>query len=127
MVLDGEAVSVPAYVEALLGGLDANMRRVLTEAFRYVVPNTKFGPVDHQTKSENFQAYYVTSTTSSTANDEFSVVHGLGRTPYLVVPILPLDVVDAKTVRLQVTRAADATRLYLKSPEADAVVHLLVE
>ena len=126
MVLDGEAVSVPAYVEALLGGLDANMRRVLTEAFRYVVPNTKFGPVDHQTKSENFQAYYVVSTTA-TSTGEFSIVHGLGRTPYLLVPVLPLDQVGAQLVPLQVTRAADGQRVYLKSTSTSAPFTILVE
>ena len=120
-------MAITGYVESLLGGLEGNTKRVLTEAFRYVLPNGKFGPVDHQTKSESFQAYYVNSTTSSTADQEFSVVHGLGRTPYLVVPVLPLDVVGAKTVRLEVSRAADGQRVYFKSPEVSAPISLLVE
>ena len=111
----------------MLGGLDATVKRVLTDVFRQLIPNWRFGPVSHQAKSENFQAYYVTSTTSSTANDEFSIVHGLGRIPYLAVPVLPLDQVGAKTVRLQVARAADAQRVYLKSPESTAVFSLLLE
>lgn len=94
---------------------------------RYLIPNGRFGPISHQTKSENFQAYYVLSTTASTANDEFSVTHGLGRTPYLIVPVLPLDQVGAKTVRLQVSRAADGQRVYLKSPEVSAPIALLIE
>ena len=115
------------YAEALLGGLPADIKRALTELFRYVLPNGRFGPVDHQVKSESFQAYYVNSTTSSTVNDEFTIVHGLGRAPYLLVPVLPLDVVGAKTVRLEVTRAADSQRIYLKSPEASAPISVLVE
>lgn len=120
-------MATPGYAEALLGGLPQDVKRALTELVRYMLPNGRFGPVDHQTKAESFQAYYVNSTTSSTANDEFTVQHGLGRTPYLVVPVLPLDVVGAKTVRLEVSRAADGQRIYLKSPEASAPVSLLVE
>lgn len=115
------------YAISLLGGLDASIKRVFTDIFQQLIPNWRFGPVSHQAKSENFQAYYVTSTTSSTANDEFSVVHGMGRTPYILVPVLPLDQVNAKTVRLQVSKAADNNRVYLKSPEASAVVYFLLE
>lgn len=115
------------FVEALLGGLEANTKRALVEVFRYVLPNQRLGPVEHQKKTESFQGYYLNSTTSSTANDEFSVVHGLGRTPYLAVPVLPLDQVGAKTVRLEVARAADGQRVYLKSPEASAPISLFVE
>ena len=120
-------MAVTGYVRSLLGGMDADLKRVLTQAFDYVIPNAKFGPISHQAKSESFQAYYINSTTNSTANDEFSIVHGLGRTPYVIVPVLPLDVVGAKTVRLQVSRVADGQRIYLKSPEASAPISLLVE
>lgn len=120
-------MATEGYVLSLLGGLEDKTKRALTEVFRYVLPNTKFGPVSHQEKSESFQSYYLVSTTASTANDEFSIVHGMGRTPYLAVPVLPMDVVGAKTVRLEVSRAADAQRIYLKSPETSAPIVLLVE
>jgi hypothetical protein len=99
----------------------------MNEVLTALVPNLRFGPVTHQRKSENFLSYYVSSTTSSTANDEFSIQHGLGRTPYLAVPVLPLDSSNAKTVRLEVTRPADAYRVYLRSPETSAKVTLLIE
>ena len=107
-------MAIPGFVDALLGGLDANTKRALQEVFRYVLPNGRFGPVEHQGKTENFQGYYLSSTTSDSTS-EFSVVHGLGRSPYLVMPVLPLDVIGARTVPLTVTRAADANRVYLKT------------
>lgn len=120
-------MSVTGYVESLFGGLPADLKKVLTETFRYVLPNGRFGPMSHQAKAENFNAVYVSSTTSSTANTEFSIVHGLGRAPYLVVPVLPLDAVGGAVVRLQVTRAADAVRVYLRSPDTSAVIALYLE
>lgn len=101
-------------VIAELGSLDADVKKVMTNVFTYLVPNLRFGPVAHQTKAENFQAYYVNSTTAASTG-EFSVLHGLGRTPYLVQPVLALDQVGARTVPLTVTRAADSQRVYLKT------------
>lgn len=115
------------YITTLLGGLTADSRRVLTRVFEYFVENNELGPIEHQTKLTNFKGYYVQSTTSSTADDEFSVQHGIGRTPYLLVPVLPLDDTTAKIVRLQVSRPADAQRVYLRSPEVSAPISLWIE
>ena len=120
-------MAVPGFVEALLGGVDTNLKRVLTEAFRYALPNGRFGPVEHQTKSESFQSYYVLSTTASTANDEFSVLHGMGRIPYAALGFLDLGSSGSKTVRLEVSRPADGQRVYLRSPEVSAPIVLLLE
>ena len=107
-------MALSAYVESLLGGLPSDLKRVLTEAFRYVVPNTRFGQVDHQLKSESFNAFYVVSTTA-TSTGEFSIVHGLGRAPYLALPLLRLDSSGGRIVPLTVTRVADRSRVYLKT------------
>lgn len=117
----------PSYVDSLLGGLAADMRVAFKNVFTYVLGNLRFGPVAHQTRCENFQSYYLTSTTPGTANQEFSIAHGLGRIPYLVLPVLPLDQVNAQTVNLSVSRAADSNRVYLKSPSTGAVVYVMVE
>ena len=101
-------------VLADLGGLPADVKKAFTNLLTYLVPNQRFGPIAHQTKSENFQAYFVNSTTDSSTG-EFSILHGMGRTPYLAVPFLPLDNVGARTVPLTVTRLADAQRVYLKT------------
>lgn len=119
-------MAVTGYAESLLFGLPADIRRILTEVLRYVVPNTKFGPVAHQSKSESFQAYYLSSTTGSSTG-EFSIAHGLSRTPYLIVPVLPANTVGARLVDLEVTRAADAQRIYLKSSSTSAPFFVMVE
>lgn len=107
-------MSSPGYVESLIGGLEATTKRALVEAFRYILPNSRYGPVEHQTKAENFQGYYAVST-SGTSTGEFSFTHGLGRVPYLALPVLPLDLVGARLIPLTVTRAADGQRVYLKT------------
>lgn len=107
-------MAVPGYVEALLGGIEKDTKRALTEIFRYVLPNGRWGPVDHQAKTENFQGYYVESTSASSTG-EFSIVHGMGRTPYLAIPVLALDTVNARTIPLTITRAADGQRVYVKT------------
>lgn len=121
-------MAVPGFVEALLGGLTADVKRALVEVFRYVLPNGRFGPISHQTKSESFQAYYVNSTTDSSTG-EFSIVHGMGRTPYLGVMVVDLGAVGARTPILTVSRLADAQRVYLKADagSTNAPFSLLLE
>lgn len=100
-------------LEALVGGLDANTKKSLVEVLRALVPNLRIGPLD-TAKAENFLAYKVTSTTASSTG-EFSVEHGMGRTPYLAIPVM--DVGSSRTcfVPLEVTRPADARRIYVKT------------
>lgn len=113
-------------IEAELGGLPTDLKKALSAVFRYLVPNLRHGPVGHQDKSENFQAYYLTSTTAGSTG-EFSIAHGLGRTPYLAIPVLALDSVGAEIVPLEVSRAADNQRVYLKSSNTNRVFTILVE
>lgn len=120
-------MATASYVESLVGPLPPEQRQVFKRVFDYVLNNLRLGPVEHQVRAENLQAYYLTSTTSTTANTEFSIAHGLGRTPYVAVPVLPLDAVGAQIVPLVVTRAADTQRLYLRSSSTNAVITLLVE
>jgi hypothetical protein len=117
----------PSYVESLFGPLPADQRSVWKRVWDYVLNGLQFGPVSHQSRATNFQAYWLTGTTHETANMEFSIEHGLGRTPYLAIPVLPLDSVGAQAVGLVVTRSADAYRVYLRSASTSAAVALLVE
>ena len=117
----------PAYVESLLGGLPATEKVALKRIFDYVLRNLRFGPVVTQTRAENFQAYYLTATTPSTANAAFSVAHGLGRAPYLLVPVLNVGSANSQLVPLMVTQAADAQRIYLSSPSTSAAFAMMVE
>ena len=117
----------PAYIEALTGGLPPEHKLAWKRCMDYVLRNLRFGPVVHQDRTENHQAYYLCSTTPATANQEFSIAHGLARTPYVLLPVLGLDVVNSQIVPLQVSRAADEYRVYLKSSSTSAVIAVMVE
>lgn len=112
-------------VEAEFGGTEPRLKQSLVSAFRYVLGNLSFGAVEHQTRAKNFQAYWLTGTTSSNANEEFSIVHGLSRAPSFVFPALPLDQIGSQMVPLTVSRAADTQRVYLKSSSTSAVIAVL--
>ena len=114
-----------SYVESFFGGLDAPIRRALKQTFDYVLKDIRLGRA--QGAAQNFPGVFITGTTDAVANTEFTIAHGLGRTPYLAFPVLALDAIGAGTPRLQVSRAADASRIYLKSPDTAVAVTLYVE
>lgn len=72
------------------------------------------------------QGYRLDATTHATADTEFSIAHGLGQVPTLVIPVLPLDVGN-QLVPLVVTRAPDASRVYLRSSSTGAPISLYLE
>lgn len=115
------------YIEQLLAGLPSDHKRVLKLAFEYVLDNLRHGRPDDGSRAENGQAYFFEGTTPGVANTEFSIAHGLGSAPYLLIPVLPLDVVNARIVPLKVTRAADSERIYLSSSEINAYFRVMVE
>lgn len=120
-------MATPGYIESLVGNLEAPLRAALVRVFDYVLRNLRLGPVANSTRSENLAAYYYTTTTPATANEEFSVAHGLGRVPYVLIPVLSLDSINQAIVPLTVSRAADASRFYLKSSSTSAAIAILVE
>ena len=61
------------YVESELGALPTDQKRSLVSAFRYVLSNLTLGAPEHQKRATNFQLYYLSSTTASDANAEFSI------------------------------------------------------
>jgi hypothetical protein len=120
-------VARSSYIKALLAGLPDDHKRALNGAFEYVLDNFRWGRAEHAERCENGQQYYYEAVTASVANGEFQIIHGLAAPPYLLVPVLPLDVEGAELVPLQVTRPADAERIYLSSPTTDAVIRVMVE
>ena len=120
-------MATPGYVDVLLNSLDAPLKVAFKQVFDYVLRNLRFGPVVHQARTENFQAYYLTGTTPADANQEFSIAHGLGRVPYVLMPVASLDSVGQALVPLTVSRAADANRIYLTSSSTSAAIAVLVE
>lgn len=115
------------YIKALLRRItDANTRIPLEQSFTHTLENLRFGVPDHQTRAENFQLYFLQSTTAASTG-EFTIAHGLNTVPRYAIPLLELDKPGAKLVPLEVTRAADAHRIYLKSTSTSAPITLLVE
>ena len=53
--------------------------------------------------------------------------HGIGIAPKWLVPVLDLTKVNAQLVPLQVSRAPDANRIYLKSTSTSAVFSAFIE
>ena len=118
-----------AYVEREINSLPTELRPALLRIFQTVLKDLRIGhPTgDVPDPTENMGGGFFHATTAATANDEFTVAHGFGRVPYLVIPVLPLDVVNAEIVPLTVTRAADDKRIYLSSSVESAPVSLWVE
>jgi hypothetical protein len=114
-------------VESLVGGLDPDMKRVFVRVFDYVLNNLRIGRPDGGERAENLQAYFIEGTTPAVANTEFSIAHGLGQAPYLLVPVLDLTTVGKQSPRLTVTKAADGVRVYLSSPDTSAPFSAMVE
>lgn len=115
-------------LESLVGSLPTDIKRVMTELLRALVPFLRFGPVEHQQKAENFASYVVVSTTA-TSTGEFTITHGLGRAPYRAMPVLDLNSSGMELIPLRVSRPADASRIYLKTSagSTNAVFALQIE
>lgn len=118
----------PGFLETVLNPLPAAIKGPLVSLVNEGFRQLRFGaPDDSATRCENFGGHLVPFTTSGTANREVAVAHGLGRIPRLAFPVLALDTVNATTLQLAVPRVADATYVYLSSPETGKSGHLYVE
>lgn len=115
------------YVESLLNALSAEIKGPVTQAFRYVLDNLSIGGVDDGKRAANFRWYRFDATTSTVANQEFSVHHGQGQTPVMCWPVAWLDGSGGRIVSLRVTRAADDQRMYFSSPDTNASISILAE
>jgi hypothetical protein len=120
-------MSQKGYVNSLIGNVDERLRPSLKHAFEHVMDNGQIGGIQAGQKAINFRLYRLDATTSTAANVEFSILHGLGIAPFHILPMLPLSSSGGQMVRLKVTRPADAARVYLSSPDTGATISLLVE
>lgn len=115
------------YVETLINALPEGVKNGVTSAFRYVLDNLAIGLPDSGKRATNFRWYRFDAVTSSVANTEFSIHHGQGASPLVCFPVMFLDSSGGQIVRLKVTRAADAQRIYLSSPDTGASLSVLAE
>lgn len=115
-------------VETMLAGLqDANDRRIFKQVFQYLLKDVRLGRAVDGDPSKNFGGGFFTATTPAVANTEFRIAHTFGRPPYLLIPVVPLHVVNATLSRLTVTRAADSAYVYLSSPDTSVAVYVYLE
>lgn len=118
------------FIESALLPLPLELRPPVMAAFREVVKQMRIGPVvDVETarRSTNLGGHLVPFTTSATVNAEVALPHGLGYAPSIAMPVIPVGVANATVPTLVVTRASDATYVYVKSAVAGATGILYVE
>lgn len=118
------------YLEGQLNALPVEQRRVHVQVVR-ALGELRFGAPseeDEPVACENFGAHLVPFTSSSTANNTNAVAHGLGRVPRLFFQVMDPNTVGSRVVGdLEVTRAADATYLYVATATTGAALLLYVE
>lgn len=112
---------------ALNGIQDLTTQRVLKAVFKSILSDIRFGRATVGRAAMNMSGGYFSGTTPAVANQEFAIAHNFGSPPYLLLPVLPLDQVGASMVRLTLSRAADASNVYLKSPETGQTVFFYLE
>jgi hypothetical protein len=117
-------VANKGYISNLLNKLPVDFKSNIVEAFDHTLDTFQLGG---NRKAMNFRWYACTSTTAATADAEFSVEHGLEAAPSKLIPIIDLTQIGSKMPVLTVTRAPDASRVYLSSPSTSVVFNFYVE
>lgn len=116
------------YLESLVNTLPADEKKVLVEFIREAFKTLAFGAPDTTpVAATNFGGNLVPVTTSSVSNQEVAVPHRLDRKPRWLSPALDPNTVNASLPAFTITRAADATHVYLKSATTTATFWLYVE
>ena len=115
-------------VETILSGLTGNQDKYIhQQVWKRVLPDLRFGRATAGTPAKNFGGGYFAATTPAVADTEFVVPHSFGRPPYLLIPVLPLDQLNARIVPLKNTRLPDALNMYLSSSVTSATVFFYLE
>lgn len=114
-------------MRSYLGGLPADQRQVFTSIFEYLLGNLRVGLPENGKRASNLQWYRRDGVTPATANQEFSIQHGLSAAPAVAFPALDLTSSGTQLITLTCARPADASRIYLKSASTSAAFMLFVE
>jgi hypothetical protein len=114
-------------LRSFLGGLPSDVKKAVGDAFTYGFKNIRVGLPGHQKPAENLSWLQLDFVTSTTANQEFSIAHGLASAPRVAFPCLDLTSSGTQMVTLRTTRAADSRRVYLASSSTNASGTLFVE
>lgn len=111
-------------IDLFINALPTEIRYPLQQAFGYVMDNWRLGT---GTRAENAQWYPFSVTTPAVANTEFSILHKIGVAPTWIIPVVDVSAVGSQLVPLQISKAADSQRVYLKSSSTSAVFTVLLE
>ena len=114
-------------IKATVGGLESGVKKAFIDSFTYVLNDIRVGLPDNQRRATNLRWTRLDGRTHTTANTEFSIVHGLGRVPVVIFPALNLGTVNATLPQLTVSRAADLNRVYFTSPSTGAAFMVFIE
>jgi hypothetical protein len=116
-------------IEAELKSLPTALQPPLKRIFRSILRELRIGHPSGIAPDPtlNVAGAFLHTTTHATPGTEFSIAHGFGRVPYLVIPIARLDAVGSSIVPLTVSRAADDKRVYFTSTIASAACSIWVE
>jgi hypothetical protein len=117
-------VASKGYIDQALNGLSSDQQYAIGAAIKYLMDNWRVGT---GTRAENAQWYRVSGTTPANANTELALRHGIGSIPTQLFPVLDLATAGNALVPLTVSRAPDATYLYLKSSSTSAAFVVMVE
>ena len=114
-------------VKAAISGLPAEQKKALEAAFTYVLNNLRVGLPGHLERGENLQWIQLDGITSSVANQEFSIPHGLSVAPRVAFPCLDLTSSGTQLISVSNARVADTKRVYLRSASTSAAFTIFIE
>lgn len=114
-------------LRSFIANLQSDVKKSVGDAFAYGFKNIRVGLPGHQKPAENLSWVQLDFTTSTTANQEIPVAHGLASAPRVAFPCLDLTSSGTQMVRLRTTRPADSRRVYLSSDSTNAAVTIFVE
>ena len=112
------------YVNTLINALPENVRYPVRNAFWYLMDNWRLGT---GSRAINAQLYRVTGTTAAVAGTEFTIKHGMNTIPVQLFPVLDLRNANDQLVPLQVSKAPDNVRVYLKSTSTNVNFTVFLE
>ena len=111
-------------LDLYINALPDEIRVPIRAAFYYIADNWRIGNDD---RADNAQLYRFLSTTASVANQEFTIAHHQNVAPSKLIPMLDLTSSGGTIPPLTVSRAADASNIYLRSSSTSAPFLAYVE
>lgn len=114
-------------LRSYVANLQSDIKKSVGDALSYGFKNIRVGLPGHQKPAENLSWVQLDGVTSTSANQEFSLAHGLGVAPRVAFPCIDLTSSGTQLVTLTVARAADTKRVYFRSGSTNAAFTVFVE